>query len=598
MASKRLVVTPVDRSRYEPKTINVCEVLACYFLDKIYNDIYLRVKDLKVSSKIQSLTEGYRQALLLYFRNLKKPENFRKCIQGIHQLFIETPGFSNMMLRQCVFYIASQFSPKQDFDGFTEKQKQAVARKVIINVNSAFITHVLEQRLGMVIDNRKQKNSVVILKDELINLFLLERERLLNEYYGVVLGAGKGTVSKNMADSLKNMVRDAVKDKVIAERKAKKYYELAQEYKNKLDKLQKEVNPSANTTASDIPTPLSGPSGPSGPSRPGGSSGPNVPNASKVHNIAEEELSSSGNIDVTKIVSNPRKSQAKSEIPNISIFDDDSEENKKLQPARLSQPPKISRVQPTRSNVPNVNNSGTSYTSLMDISSVSAESSSDDENMYEAIDTGNAGDVEENLLSKSEEHIDNEISPETQIPVVSTESVNSNILNREIPDDDDDIGIDSDSNGLDAFDFIETEDNAFISPTRPDKAPVAATMDRPTKSKTSAKVPSPSAKTEKTPVNMSAKKQTGTPTKTNNTSSNKSTGTPKIPKTNSASTKKSTETPKESSSREPSRESSNKEGKSSKSGKPDKQASAADTKNQTKGKKAKVTFSDDDDLFI
>ena len=240
MASNDLI--QVDRSRYDSSTINVCEIVACYIMDMIYNKIYLRVKDLKTSGSgnIKSITDGYRSALLLYYRNLGKSENMRKILTGIHSSWMELPGFSRLTFIECIYRIADEFTPAQDKEGFSEKNKRNIVKKVIMDVNSKFIKHVLNKRLSMVIDHRKQKQNVEILKNELVNIFLLEREELLNEYYGVVLSTNKNP-SGNVNSKLKAMLATEVKEKIIAQQKMKKYFELAKQYKSQFERLKADV---------------------------------------------------------------------------------------------------------------------------------------------------------------------------------------------------------------------------------------------------------------------------------------------------------------------------------------------------------------------
>jgi len=240
MSSRDLI--DVDRSRYDASTINVCEIVACYIMDMVYNKIYLRVKDLKTSGagQFKSITDGYRSALLLYYSNLRKPENMRKMLVGIHSSWMELPGYSRMTFIECIYRIADEFTPAQDREGFSEKDKRNIVKKVIIDVNSKFIKHVLNKRLSVVIDHRKQKQNVNILKDELVNILLLEREELLNEYYGVVLNANKGAPG-NVNAKLKTMLANEVKEKVVAQQKMKKYLELAKQYKSQLERLKEDI---------------------------------------------------------------------------------------------------------------------------------------------------------------------------------------------------------------------------------------------------------------------------------------------------------------------------------------------------------------------
>ena len=157
MSKSLLQLANVDKSKYNTQTLGIVDVMTCYFLSMIYNDIYVKVKDLKNNGKINNITDGYRQALFTYYKGLNRPENLKKCIQNIQQIFNELPGYSNMSFLDCINKIVEQFSPREDFEGFTDKQRRIMLKRVIVDVNSSFIHHILQTRLCMIIDKPKRQ---------------------------------------------------------------------------------------------------------------------------------------------------------------------------------------------------------------------------------------------------------------------------------------------------------------------------------------------------------------------------------------------------------------------------------------------------------
>jgi hypothetical protein len=258
MSSKKNTSLQIDHKQYDIQTLHVCEVIACFILNKLYNEIYLNVKELKTNDKIPNLTDGYKQGLMFFFKGLKKPENMKKILLGIHDMFIENPGFAGMTFRDCIHKISDQFTPHNDREGFNEKQKQKIVMKVMLDVCSNYIDHLISNRLGMVIDNRKQKQNIDILKNELINMLLFQRERMLSDYYSVVVGANKTNMPKGFETKLKAMVSDAIRDKIIAQKQAKKYYQLALKFKHELDQMKNTNNKSYHSQPVPPPEIISG----------------------------------------------------------------------------------------------------------------------------------------------------------------------------------------------------------------------------------------------------------------------------------------------------------------------------------------------------
>lgn len=238
MSQALLKLAKVDKTKYTAQTLSIIDVMACYFLDMLYNVLYLRVKELKKTEKISNITEGYKNALMVYYKGLNNNDNLTKCIENIQRTFNEQPGFSNVSFLECINNIVEQFSPKDAFDGFGDKEKRILLKKVVIDVNSAFISHILNSRLRMIIDERKNKQSVNILKGELMDFFLLEREKIISEYYGVVLNVEKtGSVSTQTAERLQKIISDTVTKMVIYKKQAEKFKEMATQYKFELDQL-------------------------------------------------------------------------------------------------------------------------------------------------------------------------------------------------------------------------------------------------------------------------------------------------------------------------------------------------------------------------
>jgi hypothetical protein len=238
-----LQLAKVDKSKYTAQTLSTIDVMTCYFLDMIYNGLYFKMKDLKTIGTIDNITDGYKSALLSYHKGLSNNKNLKKCIDNIQRIFNEQPGYANMSFLDCINKIVEQFSPKDAFEGFNDKQRRIILKKVIVDVNAAFIDHILNKRLRLIIDKRKEQQSVQILKDELMSFFLLEREKILSEYYGVVLNIEKtGNISDQTAKRLQQIISETVSKMIIYKKKAEKFEEKSTQLKFELDQLKAELN--------------------------------------------------------------------------------------------------------------------------------------------------------------------------------------------------------------------------------------------------------------------------------------------------------------------------------------------------------------------
>ena len=334
-----LKLAKVDKSKYNAQTLSIIDVMACYFLDMLYNVLYLRVKELKKSEKIANITDGYKSALMVYYKGLNNNDNLTKCIENIQRTFNEQPGFSNVSFLECINNIVEQFSPKDAFDGFGDKEKRILLKKVVIDVNSAFISHILNNRLRMIIDDRKNKQSVNILKGELMDFFLLEREKIISEYLNVVLNVEKtGSISTQTAERLQQIISDTVKNMVIYKNKAKKFKEMATQYKFELDQLKGKSTPTNTGNPGNPPNFRN-------PGNPGNST--NIGNSVNVNKSQTSIPRPSSEQDSDDILDLSEDSD------NIHISEDDENEVDKLQSEQTTN---IPNQTPNNTKTPNIVN--------------------------------------------------------------------------------------------------------------------------------------------------------------------------------------------------------------------------------------------------
>jgi len=233
----------IDRSKYDNGVLNTCEILATYFVNFYYNEAYCKMNDIKMNKGVDSLTDAYRNYIQSYFSNLYKPEYYKRVIEGIVNLYTKATGVSILSFRECIHRIGQQFAAKDSYDGFNDSQRQGLVRKVIMDVNKMFIDHIFRKRLHIIIDHHKEKANAETLKQEFIDMLLFEREKLLNEYYSVVIGGkSQGMMTLEVGELLKQKLALAIKEKIIAVKKGEQWQKIAEEYKLKYeDLLQKSI---------------------------------------------------------------------------------------------------------------------------------------------------------------------------------------------------------------------------------------------------------------------------------------------------------------------------------------------------------------------
>jgi hypothetical protein len=205
----------LDRRSYDITTLNVFEVLSSYYVDIYYNHLYLEAKKAKASGTVSSITEGYKMTLDAFLSGMNKQKLYKKAVQGFYAKFLSV-GITSISFSSCISQIVKELIPTDYFDSVDNHQQSQILHISLNNVIKNFTNKIVTEHMSSIIDNHKEIDNVRVLQDDMIDLFLLERERMYQKFMLVQTGqVGDGAqlsmykkLLKNMQTEIKKLIKE------------------------------------------------------------------------------------------------------------------------------------------------------------------------------------------------------------------------------------------------------------------------------------------------------------------------------------------------------------------------------------------------------
>ena len=205
----------LDRQNYSSKTLSLFSIISGYVVDIYYNHLYNEAKKFKASGHVPSVTEGYRHALFGFYSNINKqhknynPKHYETLLVEINKHFNTFMQYQT--LRECIRNIAVEFLPEEYQDNIGNERCRAIVQNVLGNSIKSFTSFIATEFIGRVIDAHGSKENIIILKEKMEDLLLLEREK----YFSKLVACETGTINEKVDMSFVNQLRNEVKKQVI-----------------------------------------------------------------------------------------------------------------------------------------------------------------------------------------------------------------------------------------------------------------------------------------------------------------------------------------------------------------------------------------------
>jgi hypothetical protein len=236
----------LDRSKYDQSTLLMLDSISSFFIDMYYNNLYQEAIKSRQQGKSISNTASYKEVLSCIRQSFNEGDHLKKYLSSLHNYY----NMYNVSTTYIEFVdrVIREFVPESYFPLLSNANKAISICTVIKDANYKLIDRIISKYLKHIIDNRSIENAEII-KDELINIFLIERDLLSSKFKAEERGKGESdktiTINKLEADIyklLKEKCEMAAKEKVmkvIIHSKAKEINQLKEEnatLKRELDK--------------------------------------------------------------------------------------------------------------------------------------------------------------------------------------------------------------------------------------------------------------------------------------------------------------------------------------------------------------------------
>lgn len=205
----------LDRKNYNVTTIDTFEVLSAYFIDILYNYLYKEAKQIKAEGRVISVTEGYKVTLNIFKKSLKTEKGYKHAINGIHSYFMNYTSYSSITFAKCIDRIVKEFIPLDYYTSLSNSNKSDILQLVITQAISKFTLKIYKSFLKLIIDSHDEKDNVKLLKDELIDIFLMEREGMYYRFVESQSGkVSSDTISSKISEKMHQEIKTLLIEKI------------------------------------------------------------------------------------------------------------------------------------------------------------------------------------------------------------------------------------------------------------------------------------------------------------------------------------------------------------------------------------------------
>lgn len=227
-----------DWNEYPRDVINKIKIMTSYFVDILYNHLYIEAVRDKKRGTVKSVTDGYKQALAAFMYSFSQKKNYSRYIQGIHEYF-NSNNFGTISFNERMTALANVFVPDDYCKQMDNTKKYAVLINVIKSAINKMVIDVLKNDMSRIIDNHRESTNIDIMQEKMVNYFLEEREliyiRFVENRHQPV--NKNDEIDKVMVSKIRKALQDTVKENVELTQQISLVKQELSEYRGKMEKV-------------------------------------------------------------------------------------------------------------------------------------------------------------------------------------------------------------------------------------------------------------------------------------------------------------------------------------------------------------------------
>jgi hypothetical protein len=188
---------------------------------------------MKNEGKTPNITEGYRHSCFAFISaidttsRLYKAIHYNRLLEGIREYFTTWTSVKILTVSDCISNIVAEFVPKDYFNGLDKDQKRTLLRTILISSIREFTKAVVQEYIGLIIDNHNDKANIDVLKEKMNDILFLERDKIFYKFLESSTGKNTELIDKNLALKLQQDLKRTTKENVELRNKVEELTKLS-----------------------------------------------------------------------------------------------------------------------------------------------------------------------------------------------------------------------------------------------------------------------------------------------------------------------------------------------------------------------------------
>jgi hypothetical protein len=196
----------------DPHVSDTFEILSVFFTNVFYNELYLSAFSQTQQASATSITDLYKKKLIMYYGQMNNDVNkwFNNFIVRIKLEYDKHTKHIFITNAECIDNMCTAFVPTDFIKSIIPNKKFSIVFNCIRSVVSNMIAEIGQQHLTLIIDERKDKDSIITIKESFISQFIAEREKMFGKFIDSHTRETRTTVS---AETVKRIRDESEKTK-------------------------------------------------------------------------------------------------------------------------------------------------------------------------------------------------------------------------------------------------------------------------------------------------------------------------------------------------------------------------------------------------
>lgn len=242
-----------DRKNYPERDINLYEIVAYYFVNYYYNYLYKIAKQ-KKSQNGNSITDEYKNLISYYIKAFQYyGEHYTRILSGMNATYQQYTRHETFTVADFTDRFLQAFIPSEFYEALATREKDQFMITILTSIVTEFSRKVIEHdMLTKIIDDRRDVEHFRFLKSYLVDLQIMEREKMTNTLISKIK-SDNDHIPRHVAIKMQQTIQSLAREKVRIAADLKKQKMINMKLINYIKEIQK-IAATKNNVAEQIKT--------------------------------------------------------------------------------------------------------------------------------------------------------------------------------------------------------------------------------------------------------------------------------------------------------------------------------------------------------